>query len=229
MLLDVDLPDMNGFDVCRHLRGVDPRSAVIFLTSSSSVDEKVCGLHLGGVDYVTKPFDPAELAQRVRNSLRTKRLLERLPTPAAAGARGGPTGGGVGGVPAVRGVIPPPIRSNTCGGRFPPPSFADGSMRQRVLMIDDALPLHRVVEARLRGTDVELHSALDGATGLADAGTCGRASSCSTWTCPTWTGSRCAAGSRPARGTADIPVIFLTADGDGRRVRPRWTWGPSDT
>jgi DNA-binding response OmpR family regulator len=79
VLLDVDLPDMNGFHVCRELRLIDARSAVIFLTASASVDEKVCGLTLGGVDYVTKPFEPAELAQRVRISLRTKRLLDRLP------------------------------------------------------------------------------------------------------------------------------------------------------
>ena len=96
VLLDVDLPDMNGFDVCRHLRGLAARSAVIFLTASASVDEKVCGLHLGGVDYVTKPFDPAELTVRVRNSLRTKRLLDRVPAPAgtAAGGGGGRRGGG---------------------------------------------------------------------------------------------------------------------------------------
>ncbi len=87
VLLDVDLPDMNGFDVCRHLRGVDSRSAVIFLTSSSSVDERVCGLQVGGVDFVTKPFHPAELGERVRNALRTKRLLDRLPEPVGPEAR----------------------------------------------------------------------------------------------------------------------------------------------
>ena len=79
VLLDVDLPDMNGFDVCRHLRQEASRSAVIFLTASATVDEKVCGLHLGGVDYVTKPFEPVELMERIRNSLRTQRLLELLP------------------------------------------------------------------------------------------------------------------------------------------------------
>jgi DNA-binding response OmpR family regulator len=85
VLLDVDLPDMNGFHVCREMRQVASRAAVIFLTSSSSIDEKVCGLHLGGVDYITKPFDPAELAERVRNSLRTKRLLDKLPESASTG------------------------------------------------------------------------------------------------------------------------------------------------
>ena len=83
VLLDVDLPDMNGFDVCRHLRRASPTSAVLFLTASASVDEKVCGLHVGGVDYVTKPFEPAELAERVRRSLRVNRLLELIPESAA--------------------------------------------------------------------------------------------------------------------------------------------------
>jgi len=82
VLLDVDLPDMNGFEVCRHLGEEAPDAAVIFLTASASIDEKVCGLHLGGVDYVTKPFEPAELVERVRNSLRTKRLLDLVPVPA---------------------------------------------------------------------------------------------------------------------------------------------------
>ncbi len=86
VLLDLDLPDMNGFDVCRHLRDVAAGSAVIFLTSSASVDEKVCGLHLSGVDYITKPFDPAELTQRVRNAVRTKRRLGGVADPAAAPA-----------------------------------------------------------------------------------------------------------------------------------------------
>ncbi len=92
VLLDVDLPDMNGFHVCRELRTLASRAAVIFLTSSASVDEKVCGLNLGGVDYVTKPFEPAELAERVRNSLRTKRQLDRLPASLARGGSGGSTG-----------------------------------------------------------------------------------------------------------------------------------------
>ena len=79
VLLDVDLPDMNGFDVFRSLQALSSRAAVIFLTASASLDERVCGLRLGGIDYVTKPFDPAELIERVRNTLRTKRMLDRLP------------------------------------------------------------------------------------------------------------------------------------------------------
>ena len=81
ILLDVDLPDMNGFDVCRHLKAnpATANSAVIFLTASTSPDEKVCGLALKAADYITKPFDGSELEVRVRSALRVKRLLDLLP------------------------------------------------------------------------------------------------------------------------------------------------------
>ncbi|MBC8106544.1 MAG: diguanylate cyclase [Anaerolineae bacterium] len=80
ILLDVDMPDMNGFEVCRQLKA-DERTMdvpVIFLTGASSTEEKIKGLELGAVDYITKPFDPAELRARVRSSLRTKYLLDLL-------------------------------------------------------------------------------------------------------------------------------------------------------
>ena len=87
ILLDVDMPDMNGFDVCRFLK-VDPVTAdipVIFLSAAGSADEKVCGLSLRAVDYITKPFNADELCERVRTALRTKRLLDLLPKTAAEG------------------------------------------------------------------------------------------------------------------------------------------------
>jgi diguanylate cyclase (GGDEF)-like protein len=80
VLLDVDLPDVDGFEVCRRLKA-DAATAsipIVFLTGASSTDEKLCGLELGAVDYVTKPFDPAELRARVRISLRTKALVDML-------------------------------------------------------------------------------------------------------------------------------------------------------
>jgi DNA-binding response OmpR family regulator len=88
VLLDVDMPDLNGFDVCRLMK-VNPATKdipIIFLTASASMDEKICGLSLDAVDYITKPFDPWELAARVRMALRTKRLLDMVPraTPGAA-------------------------------------------------------------------------------------------------------------------------------------------------
>jgi len=80
ILLDIDLPDVDGFEVCRQLKDhPDTRDIpVIFLTGTTSTDSKVKGLDLGAVDYVTKPFDQVELRARVRAALRTKRLQDLL-------------------------------------------------------------------------------------------------------------------------------------------------------
>lgn len=80
VLLDVDLPVLDGFEVCVRLKA-DPRTAdvpVVFLTGASSTEEKLRGLELGATDYVTKPFDPAELRARVRAALHTRRLMDLL-------------------------------------------------------------------------------------------------------------------------------------------------------
>jgi diguanylate cyclase (GGDEF)-like protein len=80
ILLDVDLPDLDGFEVCRQLKEHPATRDVpiIFLTGTTSTDSKVKGLDLGAVDYVTKPFDQVELRARVRAALRTKRLQDML-------------------------------------------------------------------------------------------------------------------------------------------------------
>ncbi|HET6247981.1 MAG TPA: EAL domain-containing protein [Tepidisphaeraceae bacterium] len=80
VLLDVDLGGVDGFEVCRQLKA-NPATAdipIVFLTGASSTEEKLRGLELGAIDYVTKPFDPAELRARVRSSLNTKQLLDLL-------------------------------------------------------------------------------------------------------------------------------------------------------
>jgi DNA-binding response OmpR family regulator len=80
ILLDIDLPGENGFDFCRRLKEnpITARIPVIFLTAADDIEQKVTGLELGAVDFVTKPFDPAELRARVRASLRTKSLIDTL-------------------------------------------------------------------------------------------------------------------------------------------------------
>jgi two-component system cell cycle response regulator len=80
VLLDVDLPDGNGFAACRTLKEREATShlPVIFLSGSTSVEAKVEGFDVGGIDYVTKPFEPAELRARVRAALRTKRYQDLL-------------------------------------------------------------------------------------------------------------------------------------------------------
>jgi two-component system, cell cycle response regulator len=80
ILLDVDMPLLSGFEVCQRLKD-DPVTAsipVIFLTGASAVQTKVQGFDLGAVDYVVKPFEPAELRARVRAALRTKRFQDLL-------------------------------------------------------------------------------------------------------------------------------------------------------
>lgn len=80
ILLDVEMPGLDGYEVCRRLKA-DPELfniPVIFLTALSTIEEKVRGLELGAVDYVTKPFSPSELLARVRASLRSHRAVTML-------------------------------------------------------------------------------------------------------------------------------------------------------
>ncbi|WP_171059832.1 response regulator transcription factor [Streptomyces montanus] len=75
VLLDVNLPDVDGFEVCRTLRQRGLTVPVLFITGRSDVDDRVRGLDLGGDDFVTKPFELKEVAARVRALLR--RTAER--------------------------------------------------------------------------------------------------------------------------------------------------------
>jgi len=80
-ILDVGLPDGNGFDLCRKLRGFSD-VPVIFLTARSDEIDRVVGLEIGADDYVLKPFSPRELAARVKTILRRSRPA--IAAPAAA-------------------------------------------------------------------------------------------------------------------------------------------------
>src|SRR6266849_715315 len=72
IILDVMLPDGDGFDLCRQLRKTAAlaRTPVLFLTARSDEVDRVLGLEIGGDDYVTKPFSPRELMARVKAHLR---------------------------------------------------------------------------------------------------------------------------------------------------------------
>jgi diguanylate cyclase (GGDEF)-like protein len=74
------MPAPNGFEVCKSLKSDQITLAIpiIFLTGMSSTEEKIRGLNLGAIDYVTKPFEPAELRARVQAALRTKYLIDLL-------------------------------------------------------------------------------------------------------------------------------------------------------
>jgi two-component system alkaline phosphatase synthesis response regulator PhoP len=73
VLLDVMLPGMNGFDVCRELRRTGKDVAVLMLTARGQLTDRVVGLKLGADDYLTKPFEPPELLARVEALLRRVR------------------------------------------------------------------------------------------------------------------------------------------------------------
>ena len=80
VLLDVDMPGMSGFEVCRRLKADADLCLmpVIFLSGSAGSEDKVRGLDVGAIDYVTKPFDAFELRARVRAALRTKHMQDLL-------------------------------------------------------------------------------------------------------------------------------------------------------
>ena len=80
ILLDVGMPDMDGFEVCRRLKA-SPHSRdvpVIFISASGEPVKKVIGFEAGGVDYITKPFDPAEVLARVRTHLAISKMRVTL-------------------------------------------------------------------------------------------------------------------------------------------------------
>jgi len=76
ILLDVMLPEIDGFELCRRIRQspVLARTPVLFLTARSDEVDRVLGLEIGGDDYMTKPFSPRELVARVKAHLRREEL-----------------------------------------------------------------------------------------------------------------------------------------------------------
>lgn len=82
IILDVGLPDMTGFEVCKSVRKTQT-VPILFLTARSSEVDRVVGLEIGGDDYVVKPFSPRELVARVRAILRR---VSALPLPVAGNA-----------------------------------------------------------------------------------------------------------------------------------------------
>ncbi len=73
-LLDISLPGMDGFDLCKHLRGRSNALGIIMLTARTQEMDKVSGLMLGADDYITKPFSPSELLARVDSLYRRVEL-----------------------------------------------------------------------------------------------------------------------------------------------------------
>jgi DNA-binding response OmpR family regulator len=80
VLLDVMMPRMSGYDVCRAIRREDVATPVLMLTAKGEEVDKVVGLELGADDYIVKPFGVAELAARVRSALRRASVAKREDT-----------------------------------------------------------------------------------------------------------------------------------------------------
>lgn len=87
ILLDVMLPKMNGFDVCRLLREEGDHVPIIILTAREEEEDKVKGLETGADDYITKPFSMRELLARVKANIRRNEMV-------SAAAAGAPPAGG---------------------------------------------------------------------------------------------------------------------------------------
>ena len=79
VLLDVMMPEVSGYDVCREIRKVDSRTPIIMLTAKGEEIDKVVGLELGADDYVTKPFGLHELRARIAAVLRRSRTNQPEP------------------------------------------------------------------------------------------------------------------------------------------------------
>lgn len=79
VILDIMLPRKTGFEVCREIRQKGVDVAILMLTAKTQVVDRVVGLKLGADDYLTKPFDPAELLARVEALLRRVQKENRIP------------------------------------------------------------------------------------------------------------------------------------------------------
>jgi DNA-binding response OmpR family regulator len=80
IVLDVELPDMSGFDLCARLRAAGVFTPVLMLTVRSTPEDRVRGLEAGADDYLTKPFEISELLARLRAQLRRQHWARAAPT-----------------------------------------------------------------------------------------------------------------------------------------------------
>lgn len=76
VILDVMLPDVEGFELCRRLRGITT-APILFLTAKSTDLDKLLGFGIGGDDYITKPFNPLEVVARIKAQLRRQQLVAK--------------------------------------------------------------------------------------------------------------------------------------------------------
>lgn len=87
ILLDLMLPKMNGFDVCRSVRDAGRATPIIMLTAREEETDKVLGLELGADDYITKPFSMRELLARVKANIRRSGMIPAVQPASGSGER----------------------------------------------------------------------------------------------------------------------------------------------
>jgi DNA-binding response OmpR family regulator len=78
-VLDVNMPGISGFDLCREIRRAHPTALILFISARGELDDRVTGLELGADDYMSKPFEPAELVARVRSLARRYERFQAAP------------------------------------------------------------------------------------------------------------------------------------------------------
>jgi two-component system LytT family response regulator len=83
VVLDVTMPDEDGFSIARRLRSMNPTIGIVMLTARRDVIDRVVGLELGADDYIMKPFEPRELLARIRSVLRRLAAMAPADAPAA--------------------------------------------------------------------------------------------------------------------------------------------------
>ncbi len=66
IIIDINIPKMNGFQVCQHIRSVNTKVPILILTALGTTDDKLCGFDMGADDYLVKPFEFKELLARIR-------------------------------------------------------------------------------------------------------------------------------------------------------------------
>lgn len=74
IVMDINLPDGSGLDLISAIKGVNTLTGVVIISARNSLDNKIEGLHIGADDYITKPFDMAELVARLKSLLRRRRF-----------------------------------------------------------------------------------------------------------------------------------------------------------
>jgi PAS domain S-box-containing protein len=207
ILLDVELPGLDGFEVCRRLKSAVETAdiPVVLITGANSTGEKLRGLELGATDYVTKPFDPAELRALVRSLLNTSRLM---------------------GPPAQRAIQTQQLNNQLAFQaryqpmtRFPNALFSDRPALdlectvQKVLIVDDSPDIHDLITASLCREPIEFYSLMDGTACLSETLRLMPDLVLLDVDMPVVDGFEVCRSLKADAATAAIPIVFLTGAG----------------